>query len=56
MALILNGTRNQRNRIFGCTNYSGCTNAPHLDTEKFKEELKGLLNRLEHEDSKKGKQ
>jgi hypothetical protein len=34
----------------------GVTNAPHLDTEKFKEELKGLLNRREHEDSKKGKQ
>ena len=34
----------------------GVTNAPHLETGKFTEELKGLLNRLEPKDSKKVKQ
>ena len=33
----------------------GVTIAPRLDTEKFKEELKGLLNRPEPKDARKEK-
>jgi len=33
----------------------GVTIAPRLDEEKFIEELKGLLNKLESKESKKGK-
>jgi hypothetical protein len=34
----------------------GVTNAPLFNTEKFTEELKGLLNKLEPKDAKKEKQ